>query len=156
MADLVLSWDMRQDSRRRWALRRYFNFVLEDAIEEGEVYAIKNYESCSVWYPPGKGLLEASHEAYKDLLPEMLSWSGKDRLDRIFEVIRIFVENRPRRPHYYLEYLAVAPEYQGRGLGSLLLRSKLALINEECAYAYLENSNERNTPLYSRYGLEGD
>jgi ribosomal protein S18 acetylase RimI-like enzyme len=154
MNDPVLSYDMRQDNRRRWALRRYFNFVLESAFEEGEVYATKNYEACAVWYPPGKGLLDASPEAYKDFLPEMLKWSRKDRLDRLFQVIRVFAGNRPSWPHYYLEYLGVAPKYQGRGLGTLLLRSKLSLIDTDGTPAYLENSNEKNTPLYSLHGFK--
>ena len=51
--------------------------------------------------------------------------------------MRLLKENRPIWPHYYLEYLGVAPKYQGRGLGTLLLRAKLELIDEEGARVLL-------------------
>jgi len=154
MDDPVLSWTLRQDNRRKWALRRYFTFLLGNAVEEGEVMVTKNFEACAVWFPPGKGFIDASSEVMKTLQPELLRWSRKDRLDRLFEVIRLFVENRPSWPHYYLEFLGVIPKYQGRGLGTQFLTSKLALIDKEDAHAYLENSNERNTLLYSRHGFK--
>ena len=45
MDDPVLSWTLRQDNRRKWALRRYFTFLLGNAVEEGEVMAFST-ERC--------------------------------------------------------------------------------------------------------------
>ncbi len=155
MTDPVFSWIFRQDNRRRRALKDYFTtYVLGNAFEEGEVLATKNFEGCAVWFPPGKGFMDASPEAMKSLLPEILNWAKKDRVDRVLEAMRLLTENRPSWPHYYLEYLGVAPKYQGRGLGTLLLRAKLELIDAEGARVYLESTNDRNLPLYFRQGFK--
>lgn len=154
MADPILSWTIRQDSRRKWALGRYFTFLLGNAFEEGEVNATKNFEACAIWYPPGKGLIDSSTETVRDLLPEILRWTKRDRLDRLFEVVRLFTENRPSMPHYYLEFLGVAPGHQGQGFGTHLLTSKLELLDAKGVNAYLENSNEKNTPFYLRHGFK--
>ena len=119
MADPVLSWIFRQDNRRRWALRQFFTtFVLGNAFEEGEVLATKNYEACTVRFPPGKGYIDASPEVVEGLLPEMIRWAKRDGLDRCFESMKLLTENRPSWPHYYLEFMGVVPRYQGMGLGS--------------------------------------
>ena len=48
--------------------------------------------------------------------------------------------NHPRVPHWYLPVLGTAPEYQGRGVGSALLRALLARSDAEGLPAYLESS----------------
>ncbi len=155
IADPVFSWIFRQDYRRRWALKDFFTtYVLGEAFKVGEVIATKNFEGCAVWFPPGKGFMDASPEAVENLQPEILKWAKKDRVDRAFEAMKLLTENRPSWPHYYLEYLGVAPKYQGRGLGTLLLGSKLALIDSEGDRVYLESSNERNVSLYLRHGFK--
>ncbi len=57
-------------------------------------------------------------------------------------------------PHHYLPYIGVAPEAQGRGLGSALMRPILDRCDEERLPAYLEATSERNAALYERLGFE--
>lgn len=59
----------------------------------------------------------------------------------------------PREPHYYLSTLGVAPEAQGRGLGSALLAPMLERCDAEGVPAYLESSKERNIAFYGRHGF---
>lgn len=60
----------------------------------------------------------------------------------------------PRSPkHWYLHYLAVEPQRQGRGLGAALLAPMLDLCDRERTPAYLEASTERNRALYERHGF---
>lgn len=49
--------------------------------------------------------------------------------------------------------IAVAPERQGEGLGSALVRSVLDRCDQEGVPAYLEASNERSRALYERLGF---
>lgn len=56
--------------------------------------------------------------------------------------------------HYYLWFLGVEPEHQGRGLGSELLRSLIARADAEAMPCYLETDLERNVALYRRHGFE--
>jgi ribosomal protein S18 acetylase RimI-like enzyme len=60
----------------------------------------------------------------------------------------------PKEPHWYLFTLGTAPERQGKGVGSALLGSMLAHVDEEGQPAFLESSKERNIPLYARFGFE--
>jgi ribosomal protein S18 acetylase RimI-like enzyme len=55
----------------------------------------------------------------------------------------------PRAAHYYLPYIGVAPEAQGRGLGTALMAPLI-----EGVPAYLEATCERNAGLYERLGFE--
>ena len=56
-------------------------------------------------------------------------------------------------PHYYLHAIGAHLDHQGRGIGSALLKQGTAMCDKESMPAYLESSNERNNPLYERYGF---
>jgi ribosomal protein S18 acetylase RimI-like enzyme len=60
----------------------------------------------------------------------------------------------PTKPHYYLEYLGVEPEQQGKKVGSALLRCLFDKADEEQVGCYLENANPRNIPFYQRCGFQ--
>jgi GNAT superfamily N-acetyltransferase len=47
--------------------------------------------------------------------------------------------------------LAVLPEYQGKGLGGLLLKHGLVLADRDGARTYIEAS-KKGFPLYKKYG----
>lgn len=58
-----------------------------------------------------------------------------------------------RRPHWYLETLGVAPEHQGRGLGSALLTHVFLHSEADGVPCYLETSTERNVRMYEAKGF---
>jgi GNAT superfamily N-acetyltransferase len=70
------------------------------------------------------------------------------RLQKFFELHHI------KEPHYYIRYVGVAPSFQGRGLGSALLRPTLDRCDGEGVPAYLEASTERSAALYARLGFD--
>jgi GNAT superfamily N-acetyltransferase len=57
-------------------------------------------------------------------------------------------------PCLYLVQLGVSPDWQGRGLGSLLLRRFLAAAEDAGLPAYLGTSEPNNLGFYRRHGLE--
>jgi ribosomal protein S18 acetylase RimI-like enzyme len=59
----------------------------------------------------------------------------------------------PTDPHWYLASLGVAPEAQGKGVGSALLRSGVERCDREEAHAYLE-CLEHLVPYYEQFGFE--
>lgn len=59
----------------------------------------------------------------------------------------------PRGPHHYLWFLGVEPRYQGRGLGSELVRSLTARADAGGDACYLETDVERNVGLYQGHGF---
>jgi ribosomal protein S18 acetylase RimI-like enzyme len=62
--------------------------------------------------------------------------------------------HHPQQSHYYLHALGVRSSRQGRGIGSALIRQVTAICDRDHVLAYLENSNERNLPLYVRNGFQ--
>ncbi len=118
----------------------------------GHVYtAGEDQSGVAVWGPPNRqrnGLKELA-----ELLPTapfLVSGHMVNALRLLFEVDGL----HPTEPHWYLATLGTAPEHQGHGLGSALLRSMLRHVDEVGEPAYLESSKERNVSLYARFGFE--
>lgn len=61
---------------------------------------------------------------------------------------------RPKEPHYYLEYLGIEPEHQGKGLGSTIVQHLIDKADESNVGCYLENASPRNIPFYQRFGFQ--
>jgi ribosomal protein S18 acetylase RimI-like enzyme len=59
----------------------------------------------------------------------------------------------PHEPHWHIGPVGVRPELQGRGIGSTLLKSFLAHVDEHEAAAFLETDVDRNVILYQRVGF---
>lgn len=60
----------------------------------------------------------------------------------------------PTRPYYYLSVLAVAPRFQGQGIGSALLAPMLERCDAERMPAYLETDTEINVQFYRKHGFD--
>jgi GNAT superfamily N-acetyltransferase len=60
----------------------------------------------------------------------------------------------PREPHWYLFAIGVDPDWQGTGVASALLRSRLAQCDHDGLPAYLEASKPASVPLYQHFGFE--
>ncbi|WP_426592688.1 GNAT family N-acetyltransferase [Cellulomonas sp. McL0617] len=59
----------------------------------------------------------------------------------------------PKEPAAYLNYLAVAPEHQGRGIGRELLDVGVGQARRDGVGTYLATSDPRNLPFYERAGF---
>jgi ribosomal protein S18 acetylase RimI-like enzyme len=103
-------------------------------------------------YPPG---------AYP--LPTWDGWVllAKSILGNGFYDIRSWIrwldeldKNHPSEPHYYVEYVGVDPGYQGRALGSTLLRHLVDKADEEQVGCYLESANPHNISFYQRLDFQ--
>ena len=125
-------------------------FVLargERGLDAGAVLVTSGMEAVSMWLPPGVEADPARIAALDlpgDAESEQVSAELSAEIDR----------HHPAAPHWYLWTLGVDPRLQSRGVGSALLRHKLAEIDAEGATAYLESSDPKNVPFYERHGFE--
>jgi ribosomal protein S18 acetylase RimI-like enzyme len=149
--DPVLDWVLRSDAGRDAAVAFLFRLTLDLAMPLGHVYTTADGSAAALWSPPGRLYAGGARQAWR--LPGFLRAVGIRRLGRVLPAIVTLGARHPRRPHWYLSDLAVDPPAQGRGLGSALLRDRLAVCDRDAVPAYLENSNPRNTPLYERHGF---
>ncbi|CAG7940273.1 unnamed protein product [Penicillium nalgiovense] len=87
---------------------------------------------------------------------EQIVWppsSDKDLCDRFFNGMGARHEKwMGERPHYYLDMLGVQDSYQGRGLGSKLLKWGLTRADAEGLEVYL-SASPAGKPLYEKNGF---
>ena len=138
--------------RRRLGLHSFFRSELgHHYLPHGQVYVTNDLSGAALWGPPGRvrhpvlELLQLSPTA-----PFLLSPHTISAVKLLFTVEGL----HPTEPHWYLFTLGTAPERQGQGVGSALLRAMLTLIDEAGEPAYLESSKQRNVPLYARFGFQ--
>jgi GNAT superfamily N-acetyltransferase len=60
----------------------------------------------------------------------------------------------PKLAHYYLEYVGVDPQYQGKGYGTGVIKYLSAQADTHGVGCYLENANPSNVPFYQRFGFQ--
>ena len=138
--------------RRRLGLHSFFRSELgHHYLPHGQVYVTNDLSGAALWGPPGR----VRHPVLEllQLLPTapfLLSPHTISAVKLLFTVEGL----HPSEPHWYLFTLGTAPERQGQGVGSALLRAMLTLIDEAGEPAYLESSKQRNVPLYARFGFQ--
>jgi ribosomal protein S18 acetylase RimI-like enzyme len=140
------------DRRRLGLLERSFELYLRKLwFKQDECYTTGTLAGAIVWELPGQWKLSIVEQLR--MLPSMARISGR-LLPRVLRSLTALESNHPAAPHYYLPFVGVEPEWQGRGLGTALMRPVLDRCDDEKLAAYLEASSPRNRALYERHGFE--
>jgi ribosomal protein S18 acetylase RimI-like enzyme len=139
-------------SDRTERLRMFFETELRTvALPRGLVWTTEEVVGGAVWAPPDEWRVPMPTMLRE--VPPMARAFGA-RLPLAFWS-RLRMDGRhPKRPsHWYLATMGVAPEWQGKGLGSALMRPGLEEIDAASLPAYLESSTPRSRALYERHGF---
>jgi ribosomal protein S18 acetylase RimI-like enzyme len=118
-----------------------------NAFAHGTADELDDCQCAALWLPPS---VQPDEDAIVDLLQRSVS---DERLPDVFSILEQMGEYHPEEPHWYLPFIGVAPEAQGRGFGSALLRRGLARCDRDGLPAHLESTNPRNVPFYERFGF---
>ena len=151
--DPLMRWVFPHASRREGALRRIFEMEADTFLKQGLVLLTENEQAATTWMPPGV------KESLSPLtvLRNLPAWFLASGPLRSLQGLRAFVateRKHPKEPHYYLASVGVEPASQGQGFGSALLEEMMPRIDAEKMPSYLLSSNERNLPLYERFGYQ--
>ena len=150
--DPVINWFIRQDDKRSYGFEVLFRTCLRImSLPLDEVFATDDCIGSALWYPPGKWKIGFIKQL--SMLPDMIRVSSLRGLRRFVNVVESVEKVHPRKKHYYLQFVGVDPDHQGRGLGSALLKPVLQKCDREGCGAYLENSKEANLDFYKRHGF---
>lgn len=151
--DPLFSWLFPNPTRRVEISRRAFDLYLRRIwLRHEETYTVGDSPAgACVWEPPGTWKLGVGEQL--SLLPSMLGVFGR-HLPRVLGTLNTVEKGHPTRPHYYLAFVGVAPESQGKGMGSIMMHPVLQRCDAEGLPAYLEASAPRNRDLYLRHGFE--
>jgi len=154
LKDPVFDWIARPGPKRAAGLERFFYWLLQvRAIPFGEVWMADDGAAVAAWLPPGTPASPGGILEQIKLLPLFVRLCGFPRLGRGSAMADAMEKHHPHDDHYYLAFVAVAPRFQGMGLGSAVLEATLKRADETHMPAYLENSNPKNTRLYERAGF---
>lgn len=63
-------------------------------------------------------------------------------------------DNLIKDPYWYLDVVIVSPEFQGKGFASKLIKPFLDESSANGNKVYLETQNEKNIPIYEKYGFK--
>jgi GNAT superfamily N-acetyltransferase len=151
--DAVWKWFMPDDATRASRLERMFStFMRRVYLRHGsDCYTTDAYDGAALWAPPGHGHMSAG-----DLIRIVPGWTraiGWRGLRRAQRGVDSFEKVHPHEPHYYLPFVGVAPESQGRGLGTALMQPVLEKCDRERAPAYLEATSVGSRRCYERVGF---
>lgn len=145
------------DATRRILLPHYFNFQVSYGLIFGKIYAPSpKIEGLAIWYLSNK---------YKMNMMKQLRAGGmrlfmklkKETISRMMPIGRFSAEMHHKYgsfKHWYLSPIGVDPEFQGKGLGSLMIRTMLNRIDNEKLPSLLETQNPVNVEIYKRFGFE--
>jgi ribosomal protein S18 acetylase RimI-like enzyme len=148
--DPVFRWLIPDERARQRALPEVFGAFTEVYVDHGETYLVDE-AAAALWVPPGvEPFTEEQGASFGQRMVELL---GPDA-ERGLELNQLLEEHHPKNPCWYLQYVAVTPEHQQRGLGSELLSTVLDRADADGSAAYLEATNLDNRRLYKRQGFD--
>jgi ribosomal protein S18 acetylase RimI-like enzyme len=147
-SDPVSRWLFPDDDARERLHPDFFRPFVQMALEDGEIYTTEDRSGTALWFPasghhedqPGLG------ELYEPIL-------GADYASRIAAFDERSTANHPDdEDHFYLPFIAVRPQFFGQGIGTALMRDRLAALDGQGMPTYLEASNRDSARLYERLG----
>jgi ribosomal protein S18 acetylase RimI-like enzyme len=154
--DPVLVRSVAEPGRRQELLRFVFRMTLSQAVGRGEVYVISPaMEGIAIWLPSGVPQVNLWEALFGGGLKLIFtsSWGFLSKMKKDDAFVKRLRQRLAPTPHWYLAVLGVAPEFQGRGYASRLLRPMLAWLDAEKLPAYLETSTEGYVPMYRHFGF---
>jgi GNAT superfamily N-acetyltransferase len=150
--DPVFGWMIPAPAKRLLRLGRFFAIELDAIVfPKGVVWTTEGLDGAALCLPPDEWRMPPTVALGHG--PAYTRVFGL-RLPHSLTVLSQMERKHYRRPHYYIPYVGVRPEMQGRGIGTELLRPILDRCDREGLPAYLEATCERNAALYERLGFE--
>ncbi len=154
--DPILKWTFRSGTGFPRALNAYFDFALQgQCLPHDAMFMSADGHAGAVWLPPsGLSALKTRPSQMLFMLPRLIRLTGFSRMTRAMATGEAMEKHHPPEPpHWYLFFVGVTSTARGKGLGSAILEATLKTVDADAMPAYLDNSNEKNTRLYERYGF---
>jgi GNAT superfamily N-acetyltransferase len=150
--DPLFVWAIPDDDLRQRLTLEFFTLYAKAFLGHDETYTTAgDVVAAALWAPPGA--VPISDEDAEELGGRIQELAGPDA-PRFLGLSKLFDEHHPHGSYWYLQFMGVAPGWQGQGIGSALMAPVLERCDREGARAYLDATSERNKRLYERHGFE--
>lgn len=123
-------------------------------IKRGLIHINREQTGAAMWLPAGVSAKPPFHRRLLVAAWKLWRTGGNRSLERIRLLDSLMAKHHPAEPHFYLHAIGARLGNQGRGIGSTLMKAGLEVCDQQGMPAYLESSNEKNNPLYQRFGFE--
>ena len=87
-------------------------------------------------------LVEAGEGSLRDVASRQIYWRG------------VWIKHDPPEPHSHLGPIAVLPEFQGQGIGSIMMSAYCRLVDDRSLPAYLETDTPENVRFYRKFRFQ--
>ena len=148
-ADPLLAWLLEGIDASHRAERRaaWWRFMVQHAPPGTELHVTGDGSAAACWHPSApEPYPPAVRAKFRDMVDDLTG----DRSPLVLESFARFARRAPAVPHWHLAAVGVAPNHQGKGVGSRLVAKMLARCDRLGIPAYLESSNPRNLDFYRR------
>ncbi len=144
-------------SERMYKLPYTFRMVVHYGVLYGEVYATSpNLEGIAIWLSSDKAdmtLWGMVRSGAFSMIPRVgVGVIGK--INSFNEYTSPIHKRHISSHHWYLQFIGIDPEYQGKGFARVLLKPMLARADTECLPCYLETHKPKNVSIFQHYGFE--
>jgi GNAT superfamily N-acetyltransferase len=152
--DPLFAWAIPDDDRRQRFELEFFTLYAKAFLRHDQTYTTGgDVVAAALWAPPGA--VPISDEDAEELGQRIGELAGPDA-PRFLGLTKLFDDHHPHGSYWYLQFMGVAPDRQGQGIGSALIAPVLERCDREGVRAYLDATSERNKRLYERHGFEAE
>lgn len=155
-ADPLWRYLFPQVTQRVLLLRQSFRATMPFYTRNKQVYGVGHpLDGVAIWRRPTQQSSGVATLLNANLLTLLFSPFVRTfrRTIPIFAHVDRMHSHYAAEPHYYLSLIGIAPEAQGKGRASLLMKPMLAQADAERASVYTETMSPSNVPLYEHYGF---
>lgn len=157
--DPLMVWIFPDDESREHAVAAWLGIFVEHYLDHGRIDTVgtDQLEAVSVWRMPDQpspGQPVPSPPTLPTISGMLAAVVGEERASAIGQGLAKMRKLTPQQPHVYLQFLAVDPDRQRRGLGRQALEPGLRRAEQLGVGVHLETMNPENLGFYRQLGLE--
>lgn len=156
--DPLFQYFLPNENSRLKTLYSFFRAVMKYSIQFGEIYGIgEPLGGLALWETPLvkkkiklRGFVQCRFER---VIFSPFFWTFL-RAARVGLKAKKLHKKYAQGDHFYLNILAVHPDFQGNGLATKLVKPMIKKARDHGMDVYLETSNKENVPMYEHLGFE--
>jgi GNAT superfamily N-acetyltransferase len=148
--DPALSWILPDTAHRTRALHRLFRTLVPSDMRAGVALRSAGDEAAALWRAPGQAH-GGTLEFLRTVVPLIVTFGTA--LPRGLKVQGSIDAHRPQGRFWYLHYVGVRGDHQGKGHGGRIIRAQTAVADADGLPCWLETATPENVPLYERLGF---
>lgn len=141
-----------EPGRLNWFFRVTFRLV----ALYGECFSTAERDGVLMVLPPDQTKMTIGMIYRSGILaaPFKMGWASFSRMMTFMDFAEKEHKAAASFDHYYILTVGVLPARQGMGVGKKLMARALEIADANNMPCYLETQNEKNVPIYQRFGFE--